>query len=290
MHAYKHTCNQVGDLSEFNQCQTRLWQLYKDDVSLRTNIAEFYCYRLFYFIFTDNKNAMGAALKDIIALKKTSPQLNTDSDSDSDSDLSRAVTAGKDECADGKDGTRNAAKAPVSGVSQVGGSTADKRGAASASKSKARHGTKKQATITDNTGTAGGGGGSASLDPALMFKSLMRRPSRTLRFISSIRQALLLNNFIAVFAYFQRAKHVHDHYQRTQNIATDTAAATIAANGNANDKASDAAKGAVDTIAAIEGEGAADASFIPSHTVFLINCFIPKVSEAGRSFVVNLQS
>ena len=41
-----------GDMSEFNQCQTQLKELYDDNPAHREHIDEFRSYRLLYFIVT----------------------------------------------------------------------------------------------------------------------------------------------------------------------------------------------------------------------------------------------
>eukprot|EP01083_Nonionella_stella_P271232 919036_1 len=47
-------CLEMGDLSEFNQCQTQLRELYDDNLDFRTNFDEFSCYRLLYYVVTRN--------------------------------------------------------------------------------------------------------------------------------------------------------------------------------------------------------------------------------------------
>lgn len=45
---------EVGDLSEYNQCQTQIMQMYDMDASLKANYIEFLCYRILYFLCTQN--------------------------------------------------------------------------------------------------------------------------------------------------------------------------------------------------------------------------------------------
>jgi len=48
---------EVGDLSEYNQCQTQLIQLY-ETADHRKNYHEFVCYRLLYYLVTSNQTAL----------------------------------------------------------------------------------------------------------------------------------------------------------------------------------------------------------------------------------------
>lgn len=48
---------EVGDLSEYNQCQTQLIQLYEKPEH-RKNYLEFVCYRLLYYLVTSNQTAL----------------------------------------------------------------------------------------------------------------------------------------------------------------------------------------------------------------------------------------
>ena len=51
-----------GDLSEYNQCQTQLMELYERDPSFRTNFYEFTCYRVLYFLVTDQQSALNSGI------------------------------------------------------------------------------------------------------------------------------------------------------------------------------------------------------------------------------------
>jgi len=55
----------VGDLSEFNQCQTQLLELYDQKQSFRKNFFEFTLYRLLYYLVTDNSSSLHSMLKDL---------------------------------------------------------------------------------------------------------------------------------------------------------------------------------------------------------------------------------
>lgn len=54
----------MGDLSEYNQCQTQLMQLYEKP-SHRKNYFEFCAYRLLYYVVTSNQTAMTNMLKQL---------------------------------------------------------------------------------------------------------------------------------------------------------------------------------------------------------------------------------
>ncbi|ETO09719.1 SAC3/GANP domain protein, partial [Reticulomyxa filosa] len=56
-------CLEVGDLSEFNQCQSQLKELYKLNKSFRQNFVEFLSYRLLYFAITRNSVGIIDTLK-----------------------------------------------------------------------------------------------------------------------------------------------------------------------------------------------------------------------------------
>jgi hypothetical protein len=56
---------QVGDFSEYNQCQTQLKALYVENPSLRTNAVEFASYRILYYLVTDNRAALNAMLREV---------------------------------------------------------------------------------------------------------------------------------------------------------------------------------------------------------------------------------
>lgn len=56
---------EMGDLSEFNQCQTQLMHLYELSEAHRSNVHEFTSYRLLYYVVTSNQTAMVSMLKDL---------------------------------------------------------------------------------------------------------------------------------------------------------------------------------------------------------------------------------
>lgn len=60
-----------GDLGEYNQCQTQLRALYKQN--LDGHSAEFIAYRILYFIHTGSRTDMNAALADLTAADKQQP-------------------------------------------------------------------------------------------------------------------------------------------------------------------------------------------------------------------------
>jgi len=48
----------IGDLSEYNQCQTQLWELYHENEEYKTNFHEFMCYRALYYSATNNTQGL----------------------------------------------------------------------------------------------------------------------------------------------------------------------------------------------------------------------------------------
>ncbi|ETO24642.1 hypothetical protein RFI_12513, partial [Reticulomyxa filosa] len=68
-------CLEVGDLSEYNQCQSQLKELYKLSESFRHNFVEFLCYRLLYFAITRNSAGILETLK-VNASYRRHPQVN----------------------------------------------------------------------------------------------------------------------------------------------------------------------------------------------------------------------
>jgi len=56
---------EVGDYSEYNQCQTQLKNLYMDNPELRENAAEFESYRILYHLITNNTEAIASMLKEV---------------------------------------------------------------------------------------------------------------------------------------------------------------------------------------------------------------------------------
>jgi len=62
---HARTAMEVGDLSEYNQCQTQLMQLYDLNVNFRKNFFEFTLYRLLYYLITDNSSSLHSMLKDL---------------------------------------------------------------------------------------------------------------------------------------------------------------------------------------------------------------------------------
>jgi len=62
---HARTALAVGDLSEFNQCQTQLMQLYDLQQRFRKNFFEFTLYRMLYYLITDNSASLHSMLKDL---------------------------------------------------------------------------------------------------------------------------------------------------------------------------------------------------------------------------------
>ena len=60
-----------GDLGEYNQCQTQLRLLYKQQ--LGGHPTEFKAYRILYFLYTTNKTDMNDALADLTTAEKSAP-------------------------------------------------------------------------------------------------------------------------------------------------------------------------------------------------------------------------
>uniref|UniRef100_A0A7S2XGR9 SAC3/GANP/THP3 conserved domain-containing protein n=1 Tax=Lotharella oceanica TaxID=641309 RepID=A0A7S2XGR9_9EUKA len=48
----------IGDLSEYNQCQTQLWELYHENEEFKTHFHEFMCYRVLYYSATNNTQGL----------------------------------------------------------------------------------------------------------------------------------------------------------------------------------------------------------------------------------------
>jgi SAC3 family protein LENG8/THP3 len=63
-----------GDLGEYNQCQTQLRALYKQD--LGGHPIEFKAYRILYFIHTCNRTDMNDVLSDLTTTDKSEPAIN----------------------------------------------------------------------------------------------------------------------------------------------------------------------------------------------------------------------
>ena len=55
----------MGDLSEFNQCQTQLFSLYLKSPQHKMNQEEFVSYKIIYFVVTENRNAMAKLLGEL---------------------------------------------------------------------------------------------------------------------------------------------------------------------------------------------------------------------------------
>ena len=62
---------EVGDVGEYNQCQTQLRALYKQD--LGGHPAEFLAYRVLYFVYTCNRVDMNRVLSDVTPADKEQP-------------------------------------------------------------------------------------------------------------------------------------------------------------------------------------------------------------------------
>lgn len=64
---------EMGDLGEYNQCQTQLMALYK--LGLKGHPDEFKAYRILYFIHTANRSALNDALADLTTAEKSEPAI-----------------------------------------------------------------------------------------------------------------------------------------------------------------------------------------------------------------------
>lgn len=68
---HARTAMAVGDLSEFNQCQTQLILLYDLEEKFRKNFFEFTLYRMLYYLITDNSSSLYSMLKDLHCSTRT---------------------------------------------------------------------------------------------------------------------------------------------------------------------------------------------------------------------------
>lgn len=59
---HSRICIEVGDMSEFNQCQTQLFKLYNDNNTYKQHYYEFITYRILYNIVMNNKSGMSQTL------------------------------------------------------------------------------------------------------------------------------------------------------------------------------------------------------------------------------------
>lgn len=64
---------EVGDLSEFNQCQTQLMILYETLAEHRAHFFEFLCYRLLYFLITNQQSALHSMMAGMTSQQRASP-------------------------------------------------------------------------------------------------------------------------------------------------------------------------------------------------------------------------
>ncbi|KAK5163212.1 uncharacterized protein LTR77_010798 [Saxophila tyrrhenica] len=62
---------EMGDLGEYNQCQTQLRALYKSNMG--GNPEEFVAYRILYFIYTSNRTGVNDVLADLTTADKQKP-------------------------------------------------------------------------------------------------------------------------------------------------------------------------------------------------------------------------
>lgn len=66
---------EVGDLSEFNQCQSQLRTLYTENPAFRGNYYEFLSYRVLYLMVTANRSQMSALLLDLTKAETQHPSV-----------------------------------------------------------------------------------------------------------------------------------------------------------------------------------------------------------------------
>lgn len=71
--AHARIALEMGDLGEYNQCQTRLRALYK--LNLGGNREEFVAYRILYYIYTCNRTDLNDVLADLTPADKQKPSV-----------------------------------------------------------------------------------------------------------------------------------------------------------------------------------------------------------------------
>ena len=71
--AHARIALEMGDLGEYNQCQTRLRALYK--LNLGGNGEEFVAYRILYYIYTCNRTDLNDVLADLTTADKQKPSV-----------------------------------------------------------------------------------------------------------------------------------------------------------------------------------------------------------------------
>jgi len=66
---------EVGDLSEFNQCQTQLISVYTKKKELATNFFEFTLYRILYYTITNDSISIHSILKELSPEQRKNPDI-----------------------------------------------------------------------------------------------------------------------------------------------------------------------------------------------------------------------